>query len=201
MQTILCFGDSNTYGFRPEDHGRYGRETRWTALLSEMLRDKGYKVIEEGENGRTTVFDDPKSVTRNGKTALAAILTREEHIDNAIVMLGTNDCKTAFGASAGEIAKGMETLLSMLKQYDSNMHILLLCPAPMTELAVTDEDFDLRSVSVSSELSAYYRALAESEHCEFLDVGQLTSVGKSDGVHLDPFAHLLLAKALASYFA
>ena len=66
MKEILCFGDSNTYGLIPGTTRRYDRETRWTGILAEKLYDKGYRIIEEGLCGRTSVFDDATRDGRNG---------------------------------------------------------------------------------------------------------------------------------------
>ena len=65
MRNILCYGDSNTFGTDPVHGGRHPREARWTGVLQELLGD-GYRVIEEGLGGRTTVFDDALSEGRNG---------------------------------------------------------------------------------------------------------------------------------------
>ena len=55
MKQILCFGDSNTYGLIPgTTNQRYGWGTRWTSILDDKVRTKGYSVIEEGLCGRTT---------------------------------------------------------------------------------------------------------------------------------------------------
>ena len=51
---ILCFGDSNTWGYKPTG-GRYDEETRWPMRMQRLLGD-GYIVIEEGLNGRTCVI-------------------------------------------------------------------------------------------------------------------------------------------------
>ena len=60
MKQILCFGDSNTYGLIPgTSDQRYGWGIRWTSILDDKVSAKGYRVIEEGLCGRTTVFDDP----------------------------------------------------------------------------------------------------------------------------------------------
>lgn len=57
MKQILCFGDSNTYGLIPgTTNQRYGWGTRWTSILDDKVRTKGYRVIEEGLCGRTTVL-------------------------------------------------------------------------------------------------------------------------------------------------
>ena len=57
MTTILCYGDSNTYGYNPVNGLRYPKDVRWTGVLQKLLGEQ-YAVIEEGCNGRTTVFED-----------------------------------------------------------------------------------------------------------------------------------------------
>jgi lysophospholipase L1-like esterase len=58
MKTILCYGDSNTWGYSPSTQDRYGRDERWSGVLRKEL-GADYLVIEEGLGGRTTVWDDP----------------------------------------------------------------------------------------------------------------------------------------------
>lgn len=58
MKQILCFGDSNTYGLIPGTKARYDWNIRWSGILGERMRPYGYRVVEEGLCGRTTVFDD-----------------------------------------------------------------------------------------------------------------------------------------------
>ena len=53
MTTILCYGDSNTYGYNPVNGLRYPKDVRWTGVLQKLLGEQ-YAVIEEGCNGRTT---------------------------------------------------------------------------------------------------------------------------------------------------
>ena len=94
MKQILCFGDSNTYGLIPgTTNQRYGWGTRWTSILDDKVRTKGYRVIEEGLCGRTTVFDDPFRTERRGTEMLPAILESHRPVDTIVLMLGTNDCK------------------------------------------------------------------------------------------------------------
>ena len=57
QKRILCYGDSNTYGYIPTG-GRYDEHIRWPMRMGEVLGGD-YAVIEEGFNGRTCVFDDP----------------------------------------------------------------------------------------------------------------------------------------------
>lgn len=58
MKSILCFGDSNTWGWNPGNASRYSLDQRWPGLLMKEL-GPDYYVIEEGLSGRTTVCDDP----------------------------------------------------------------------------------------------------------------------------------------------
>lgn len=200
MKTILCFGDSNTYGYIPAVGGRYDETIRWTGVLSEMLADKDCLVIEAGQNGRTTVFDDPVDPGRNGSKVLPGLLKQYPHTDCVMVMLGTNDCKVRFFADAKAIACGMEKLLQQLRAYDSGMRIVLISPVPMTEPATEDGSFDAESLVKSGQLAPLYRELAERYRCRFLDAAEVAAVSPADGVHFDPAAHRQLAQALAELF-
>lgn len=77
---ILCFGDSNTYGYDPRGYfgGRYDAEDRWVDLLAQQT---GHKVINAGANGR--------EIPRNPYAL--RLLAEHAPVDNFLVMLGTND--------------------------------------------------------------------------------------------------------------
>ena len=108
MTTILCYGDSNTYGYNPVNGLRYPKDVRWTGVLQKMLGEE-YEVIEEGCNGRTTVFEDAKEPWKAGLGYLRPCLNTHKPIDFVIMMLGSNDLKRMFHASAQEIADGRRT--------------------------------------------------------------------------------------------
>ncbi|MFZ4768284.1 MAG: GDSL-type esterase/lipase family protein, partial [Roseimicrobium sp.] len=137
MKTILCYGDSNTWGFVPESiteafPRRHPRDVRWTGVLQRELGAE-YHVIEEGQNGRTTVHDDPINLHRNGRTYLPACLESHKPIDLVVLMLGTNDLKAMFGLSAPEIAAGAGQLATVILRSDTGPHatapkILLVAP-------------------------------------------------------------------------
>ena len=113
---ILCFGDSNTYGLVPATTDRYGWGVRWTSIINEKLGLQEYRVIEEGLCGRTTVFDDPFREGRRGTQLFPTLLETHRLLDCIVIMLGTNDCKTVYGASAGVIAKGVEKLIEQAQE-------------------------------------------------------------------------------------
>ena len=199
---ILCFGDSNTFGYIPGRGGRYDRHTRWTGRMQEIL-GSGYQVIEEGLCGRTTIFED---VTEPGKRGLDRIRDAVEQslpLDVLIIMLGSNDCKAQFGASAEEIAEGLRQVVEKAHggKADSFL-ILLVAPAAMTERVMHSgfgAEFDQRSIEVSKELAGAYEALAKKCGCDFLDGTKATHVSEIDGLHLDAQGHGRLAEAIVKY--
>ena len=103
-KTILCYGDSNTWGYNPVNGLRYPEDVRWTGRLQKLL-GPSYRVIEEGCNGRTTVYADPEEGWKCGLTYLCPCLNSHKPIDVVILMLGSNDLKRIFHASAQEIAE------------------------------------------------------------------------------------------------
>ena len=109
MKHILCYGDSNTWGFQPGFGGRYPRPHRWTGVAEGLLGD-GYVFLENGLNGRTTDFDDPDLPYRNGCKGFAYAMVSQKPIDLLVLMLGTNDLK--FTAAEGS----RDGLARILKQ-------------------------------------------------------------------------------------
>lgn len=196
---ILCYGDSNTFGYIPGRGGRYDWHTRWPGRLQELLGGD-YQVIEEGLCGRTTVFDDRTEPGRNGLDRIRDAVERNQPLDLLILMLGSNDCKAQFKASAKEIADGVRRLLEMVgKQVGSGFRVLLVAPAAMTERVTHSGfglEFDLRSVDVSKELAQEYEELAKERGCDFLDGSKVTRVSEADGLHLDAQGHRMLAEAV-----
>lgn len=97
MKNVLCFGDSNTYGYDPAGMRdgtavRYAHDVRWCGVAQRDLGE-GWHVIEEGLNGRTTVRDDMchLDTNLNGIRALPMLLEAHKPLDAIVIMLGTND--------------------------------------------------------------------------------------------------------------
>ena len=116
MYNILCFGDSNTWGYVPVEKRRYTEAERWTGLMAAALGNE-FHVIEEGLNGRTTAFTDYLEPYRNGLDNVAPCILSHAPLDFIIVMLGTNDTKPRFSVSSGEITEGMSNLIRKLRFY------------------------------------------------------------------------------------
>ena len=199
---IVCFGDSNTHGYCAETGGRFDEESRWTSLLQAYLGD-GYLILEEGLSGRTTCFDDPIHEGLSGLDYIYPCLMTHEPVDLLIIMLGSNDCKAQFGASAAEIAEGLRQVMEKAKEGGAaDFRVLLVAPAVMTERIMHSgfgAEFDQRSIEVSKELAGVYGSLAKKCGCDFLDGTKVTQVSGIDGLHLDAEGHGRLAEAVCDW--
>lgn len=199
MKQILCFGDSNTYGYVPKTGGRYPYEERWTGLLAEKLKKTEYRVIEEGLCGRTTVFSDELRPGRRGADLLPILLESHKPVEQVILMLGTNDCKTVYGASAEVIGKGIEKLISQIKAADAATKILLVSPILLGE-GVWEEGFDPefneKSVETSKKLKVVYQKIAEENGCDFFAASDIVSPSAADREHLSVQSHAAFANAV-----
>lgn len=199
MKQILCFGDSNTYGLVPKENARYGWGVRWTSLLEEGIREMGYRVIEEGLCGRTTVFEDTYRAGRKGTDVLPVLLETHSPVEAVVLMLGTNDCKAAYGASAQGIGAGIEQLLDQIEKHVPLDKILLVSPIALGEQVWKpsfDWEFNENSVVVSKELPEVYKSIAERRGIHFLKASDYAKPSKTDQEHLSAKGHARLAAAV-----
>jgi lysophospholipase L1-like esterase len=200
MKTILCFGDSNTWGYKPESGERFAPGVRWCGVLRDSL-GAGYDVIEEGLNGRTTAFDDPQSAYRNGADYLPPCLATHSPIDLVIIMLGSNDLKNRLGLSAEEIASGMDKLLGIIENSGAGANgaaprTLLVSPPHVSPEAIYEDFFGIHEKS--TRLGPLYAALAAKYRCGFFDAATVIDIsGLPDGLHLGAGAHKTLGERLA----
>ncbi len=201
---ILCLGDSNTHGYcaDPSDcadgGSRFNESERWTCLLQEGL-GTDYLVIEEGLSGRTTVFTDPLHEGMDALGVLYALLKSHEPIDLLVVMLGTNDTKERFNASARCIALGMERLARKAIGVDCwgarNPNILIIAPPPIGR-ALNDPAMGRGCAQKSEMLSEEYKAVARLLGIHFTD-GAGCEFNSIDHMHLSRRGHENLAKRLS----
>jgi lysophospholipase L1-like esterase len=205
VKTILCFGDSNTWGCVPlvelGHTRRFGPDVRWPGVLRHELGD-GYSVVEEGLNGRTTVFDDPIEPHRNGKEYLGPCLLTHRPIDLVVLMLGTNDLKHRFGLGPADIAAGAESLIELIGRAEAGPEgqapqTLLVCPPPLARLTVLADEFD-GGTPKSERLAQYYEQVAVATGSAFLDAGTVIRSSDVDGIHLDAEEHVKLGLTIAA---
>lgn len=196
--SVLCYGDSNTYGYDPDTGGRYPAEKRWTTILGEMLGSE-YDVISEGLNGRTTAYDRPGAAWKNGASSFIACMGTHKPVDHLIIMLGTNDCNAALGLSAEDIASGMETLVSMAEKEAPGLQgyvpqITVAAPAPISEdyeNSPFSGELTPESVQKSRDIASLYKEIAERHGCVFVDAS-CTEVSH-DCEHLSEKGHRRIA--------
>lgn len=202
-KTVLCYGDSNTYGYNPSNGFRYPADIRWTGRLQALL-GSGYRVIEEGCNGRTTVRDDPVEQWKNGLDYLRPCLNSHKPVDVVILMLGTNDLKEAFHASAEHIAAGAGMLVETIQTFTKEKQgfepqIILVSPPEIGEGIVQSSfygAFRESAVGRSKEFPRWYRKTAKEHGCIFFDAAKHICPSREDSVHLSPESHGKLAKEL-----
>lgn len=204
MKNILCFGDSNTFGYDTVNDSRFSREIRWTGLIQKKL-GKEYYVIEEGMGGRTTVWEDPIENLQSGKDYLLSCLESHWPLDLVIIMLGTNDLKARFGLSAYDIACGIETLVCMTKEFfkrksQKQPEVLIVSPIEVDE-EIVQRPYGIVMGGISAsershEFRKYYSMISERNQCHFLAASEFSAPCKEDCIHLDAEGHRMLADAL-----
>lgn len=212
-KSILCYGDSNTWGFVPTtDYAgvrtRFPRHIRWPGCLQAVLGES-YYVIEEGLNGRTTNLDHITPPDRNGKNYLPPCLYSHAPLDLVILLLGGNDLKVYFNRTPSQICEGMRELIDIIQTspYGQDMQsppkILLLSqpiPLPISETFQDERNQIMfpNAIEKSIQLNALYQQLAHEKQVYFLDIAESIHSSEIDGGHLDAESHVLLARLVAN---
>ena len=204
MKNILCFGDSNTWGYSPQDGTRFSPEVRWTGVLQKSLGN-GYHIIEEGLNGRTTFINEEGEggrPLRSGADVLQVILESHRPLDFVTIMLGTNDLKLEFNLSVEEIALGAkelcETVLNSEYLADNVPQILLISPTHIGSTIMPDqEEFFNQAREKSHQFAKHYQKIANDLNIHFLDASKIVTPSDGEGVHWDAEQHIKFGKYLA----
>lgn len=178
---VICFGDSNTYGYDPRAYfgGRYPAESRWVDLLTEKT---GWEIINAGENGREIPRREYELIQINQ-------ILSQRPVDLLIVMLGTNDLLQ--GATPETATARMEAFLTQLPL--SKEQILLIAP-PTMQLGewVTEKSL----ITASEQLAVHYETLARRLGISFADAGKWNISLTFDGVHFTEEGHKTFALGL-----
>ncbi len=202
MLNILCYGDSNTFGWDPDLVARLDKDTRWPGVVQRQLGD-GYHIIEEGLPGRTTVWPDRTMGLMSGLDYLYPCLFSHQPLDMVVLMLGTNDMKPMFSATPVDIARGMEQLLLKIGSFRTEFSptppkVLLVAPARIIDPKDRFVQMFQGGAEKSLELGERYKALAEKHGALFLDASLLVAPSPADGIHLNAQAHRVLGEQVAA---
>lgn len=202
---VLCYGDSNTHGQKPDKTGRYEANVRWTGVLQEILGNK-YYVIEEGLGSRTTDLDYDKKPGRNGRSYLAPCLHSHDPIDIVTIMLGTNDLKIEYRRSAEAIASALAGLIDDVRTYGETKtgespKIILVSPIEIDDQAPRFAEFytgyyDAESMLESKKLPEAIKKVAKEKGVAFLDAATVSMPGE-DGIHFGIESERPLAELIA----
>lgn len=202
--TILCYGDSLTWGYDAECPGRHRYEDRWPSVVQATLGD-GVRVIAEGLNGRTTAYDDHLApADRNGARVLPTILSTHEPIDILVLALGTNDLKQHTGAGrAHQATWGIERLAEIARSHPYGFsfdapEIVIVSPPSLVETG--DAEFDAMFGAARAESHRFgelYEALARRLGCAHVSGHAACAATRVDGVHLDAANTRKLGEAIA----
>lgn len=204
MKRILCFGDSNTWGYSPLGE-RFDETIRWPRLLPSRLGE-GYDIVEEGFCGRTTVHDDPtEGGYKSGINYLPPCLMSHNPLDLVIIMLGTNDSKERFNMNAYGVAHGIECLIKQVLAYGETMaktapQVLVVAPPPVGENILDTTMgpiFGAHSLECSRGYAEEYKKIAQLMDVHFFNAADAVSSSRQDAIHFTREGHLSLAEAMA----
>ena len=193
MKKVLCFGDSNTYGFVPESGKRYDKNTRWTGVLQNLLGND-YQVIEAGCNGRYA-FVDGTSIETSGCKVLPRYLSND--LDFVIVSIGLNDLQIFYQITELEIRTGTEKYISIIKEFAPNAKIIIASPSCIKKSILSSyfsTMFDETAINRSRIFAPIYQECAKLYGCCFVDLNSIAEVSDVDGLHYTKDGHLKIAQ-------
>ncbi len=202
MRHVVCFGDSNTWGFIPGPEAqRYPYERRYTGILQGLLGSE-VRVHEEGLNARMTAWDDPLAPDRNALKQIDAILETHRPMDVLSIMLGTNDLKHYMHLEAIDCAMGIDTLIDRVEAAGCGPKggrpaLLIIAPPYVVDSPTPFGRKFEDAIRKSRDFAVAYAEIAHARNCRFFDAGPVATTSSRDGIHLDPEGHTRLAEALA----
>lgn len=200
MKKIICYGDSNTFGFNPVNGSRYDSNTRWTGILSKILGDE-FKITEEGCNNRTCFFHNLDGVLQSGQKHLPQCLEKHKSFDIFILALGTNDLQKIFDIDECIVETGLKNSINLIRKYNPNARIILIPPVILNEEVLKGTfsyQFDEKSLGNSNLIQKKYSICAEKENCEIVDFNEYVTPSKLDGLHFDEMSHKIMAEQIAN---
>ncbi len=199
MNKILCFGDSNTYGFAPKRAIRFDKNTRWTGVLKTLLPEN-YEVIEAGCNNRTGFCDNPAGIEFTGYRILPQYLAKNPDVSLVIIAIGINDVQYAYDASVESIGVGLKKLIEQIKT-TTNAKVLVMAESVIKDCILQSyfaAMFDESSIEKSKYLPEIYKKAAQETDSYFMDLNDIATVSEYDGLHYEAEEHKKIGLAVAA---
>lgn len=208
-KSILCFGDSLTWGWIPVLEGvptnRYRYEDRWTGNMAAKLGND-YRIIEEGLSARTTSADDPNDPRLNGSEYLPSAIASHLPLDMVIIMLGTNDMKPFFNRTTYDIAYGMTKLVTQVLTSGGGIgtvypapKCLVIAPPPLTPMPHPFfQGMFGGAHEKSNEIGQQYKDMADFMKVDFINAADFITTDGCDGIHFTKENNVVLGEAVAA---
>jgi lysophospholipase L1-like esterase len=199
IQSVLCFGDSNTWGYNPKDGSRYPSDIRWTGVLQRLI-GPGFHVIEEGLNGRTTTINEIERPMRSAKDILPVLLESHRPLSHIILMIGTNDLKTHFQRTAQNIAEDLADLCALIVAHpmlvEQRPKLILAAPTGPDEACDQLPEWFKNTHEKWRTLLKLLPEAAQNHGAEYLATETIMDMKFQDGLHWSEKQHEDFAAAV-----
>lgn len=190
---IICFGDSNTYGYDPRTCGRYDESYRWVDILCA----NGYDAVNEGQNARELPS------RKSDYDFLTSIIREHFDADIFLIALGTNDVYYMFKSSAKAIADKLRKMFTEVVELsrfkEAGKRIYIIAPPIDTVYEYYEEKSIDDIISVFKALPTEYKSVAEELGVGFIDASMWDIPQSFDGCHLSEEGHIKYAKCLMEF--
>ena len=199
MKKVLCFGDSNTYGYIPQTGQRYSKDERWCGILQSLLGNN-WEIMEAGCNNRTAIKENPMGKIYTGYKILPEYLSND--LSWIILSIGINDLQTQYNTKLEDLYEGIKILIDMAKIKCPNTKILLLAPPRLNDRILKgyfSTLFDKSAIEKSAKLPQIYKKIALETNCEIINLDEIIKTSQKDGLHLEPAEHKVIAKTVYNF--
>lgn len=194
MKKILCYGDSNTFGFNPENGKRFDENSRWSGILKSEL--KNFEIIEQGLNNRTAVVENFNAIEYDALRHLPKILD-VLNIDILFLAIGANDYQFQYSVDELSFENEYKKIIHFVKL--KNIEVVIIPPPIIGDEILNSwfsSLFNEKSVEKSKKFNFIYKKIAKELNCKFFDFNHFIKPSNIDGLHYTKESHKLIAQNL-----
>lgn len=199
MKKIICYGDSNTFGYNPKDGSRYPYNARWSAILKENLI-KHFEVIEQGLNNRCGFVENSRQKEYCALKHFPEFFKKIDDIEIVILAVGTNDLQFRYNLGDMALEEGLKYLIKLIK--NKNSKVIIVPPVVLNENILKSyfsSLFNENSILKSKTISKIYQKIANDFNCYYFDFNEFALPSDVDGLHYSEKSHKIIAQKLTSF--